>query len=378
MQLSEVWRRRQRRAWILFLLTCLSTFYAGRTIEHLVFTESGEQVPDDTFSTSKELQAAYEAGKIAPVYRNKDGVVYALCLMGILLAHEMGHYLQARRYGVPATLPFFIPMPISPFGTMGAVILQGSGTADRKAMFDIAITGPIAGLVLAIPVLIAGVKTSHYEVIRSGPGSISYGEPLMLEWAAELLLGTCPEGQELLHNPLLFAGWVGVFITSLNLIPVGQLDGGHILYCLIGKRAHDLALIVVGFAIAYCFLIDGSYSVILILLFLMGIKHPPTKDDTVALGRGRIILGWLTLAFIIIGFTPTPITIGEPESNDAPVEERADYGDIEAAYNMRRDGKVLDLRMSIGNRDHNGSGSRGCSGSGFAVFENHHLSGLNA
>ena len=133
--------------------------------------------------------------------------------------------------------------------------------------------------------------------------------------------------EDLVLTPLLFAGWVGVFITSLNLIPVGQLDGGHLLYCLIGKRAHDFALMVVGFAIAYCVFVDMSYLVVIVLLFLMGLKHPPTGDDSVPLGRGRRIAGWLTLAFIIVGFTPQPF-IFEDGSSDKPA--KADYSEVDA------------------------------------------------
>ena len=382
-QLSEKWKRRQQRAWILFLLTCLSTFFAGRTFEGVYFTKSGERVRkrdfrDDNGKTdTKAIQKAYDGGEIYNKYNNLNGVLYAVAVMGILLAHEMGHYLQARRYGVPATLPFFIPMPISPFGTMGAVILQGAGTADRKAMFDIAITGPIAGLIIAIPVLIAGVKTGRYDQIPEGMKTISYGEPLVLEWLAETFLGPRKEGYDLILNPLLFAGWVGIFITSLNLIPIGQLDGGHILFCLIGKRAHDIALIIVGFGAAYCVFVDWSYVVLIVLLMLMGIKHPPTKNDTVPLGRFRKILGWLTLSFIIIGFTPKPITLPEEESDD-PVEVQADYGDGQAAYHFRRHAEVLDLRMSIRNSNRHSTRSSSGTCPGFTVFENHHLTGLDA
>lgn len=380
-QLPDIWKRRQRRAWILFVLTCISTWFVGSQQFPDVRRENGELLSDAQVVRLGQagFGEALQKKELTVATGYWSGLKYALAVMGILFAHEMGHYLQAKRYKVPATFPFFIPMPISPFGTMGAVILQGSGTADRKSMFDIAISGPLAGLVLAIPILILGIKSSVYQTFESA--AISYGDPLLVKYLAQWIHGVPAPGEELTLTPLLFAGWVGVFITSLNLIPVGQLDGGHILYCLIGRRAHDLALMIVGFAIAYCWFVDGSYIVIIILLLFMGVKHPPTRNDAVPLNRGRVILGWLTLAFIVIGFTPRPITLQEPEpepESGEPVKVRADYGDGQAAYNLRRDGEILDLRMSIGNRDDDRAGCSGSAGSGFAVFENHHFTRFHA
>jgi len=229
-------------------------------------------------------------------------------VLAILMAHEMGHYLQARRYHVPATLPYFIPFPISPFGTMGAVIVQGAGVANRKVLFDIAISGPLAGLVLALPITWIGVQQAQFAEVPAGyPGPI-FGEPLLLTWMFDWLRGTRPEGFEVLLNPMLFAGWVGIFITALNLIPIGQLDGGHILYTLIGRRAHAVAMLLLFGAVGYMIYSEYyAYGLMVALLWMMGPRHPPTADDTVPLGTFRILLGWLTLGFIVIGFTPMPI-----------------------------------------------------------------------
>jgi len=237
-----------------------------------------------------------------------NGITFAGALMLMLLAHEMGHYMQARRYGVPATLPFFIPMPITPFGTMGAVIIQAAGVADRKSLFDIAITGPLAGLVVALPITYIGLQDAAFAFVPPNATGLIYGDPLILQWMIDYVHGPRAEGQEVLLNPLLFAGWVGIFITALNLIPIGQLDGGHLLYTLIGKRSHFVAVVLLGLAVAYMILSRYyAYGLMVILLLLMGPRHPPTANDEVPLGVGRIILGWLTLAFIIIGFTPQPI-----------------------------------------------------------------------
>ncbi len=237
-----------------------------------------------------------------------SAVTYAGALMTILLCHEMGHYLQSLRYHIPASLPYFIPMPITPIGTMGAVIVQGGRVADRKQLYDVAITGPLAGLIIALPVLYFGVLNSEIVTPPVGANTIAFGNPLIVEWAIEHLHRPLAAGEDIQLTPLLFAGWVGIFITALNLIPISQLDGGHILYTLIGKRAHKVAIALLLGTVLYM-IITGSYtySLMVILLFFMGPRHPPTRDDTVPLGTFRILLGWLTLAFIIIGFTPTPI-----------------------------------------------------------------------
>jgi Zn-dependent protease len=247
--------------------------------------------------------------------------------MTILVAHEMGHYLQSRRYKVPATFPFFIPFPISPFGTMGAVIILGAGVADRKSLFDIAISGPLAGLVFAIPITLIGLSQAHVELVNPAAGA-QYGDPLLLKWLARLFFGPIPADHDVILNPWLFAGWVGIFITALNLIPIGQLDGGHILYTLIGRRAHRIALLLLAAAITYMIVRrEFAYVVIVALLFLSGPRHPPTANDQVPLGIGRILLGWLTLAFVIIGFTPVPMPTAPPqeERHEKPAKSSQVY-----------------------------------------------------
>jgi membrane-associated protease RseP (regulator of RpoE activity) len=237
-----------------------------------------------------------------------EGLKYSVALMTILLAHEMGHFLQAVRYKVPASWPWFIPMPFSPLGTMGAVIFQASGRADRKQMFDIGITGPLAGLVVAIPVTIWGLADSRVVNMDEFGGGLSFGNPLLLEWLAERQFGPLQPNQDVVMTPLLHAGWVGILVTALNLIPIGQLDGGHILYGLIGRRAHRVAILLLwGALFGMWYSGNWSYIMIVILLLTMGARHPPTRDDTVPLGPFRVLLGWLTLAFVVIGFTPDPI-----------------------------------------------------------------------
>lgn len=298
--LREV-RRRRLLPLLLFLATCLSTFVVGAEMfgrSRLVISSFPGEVP------RIEVEVA------SMVF---GGLQYSLGLMAILVAHEMGHFLQARRYGVPASWPWFIPMPFSPLGTMGAVIVQASGHADRKQMFDIGISGPLAGLMLALPLTVFGLHDSQIINVDRFGGGFSFGNPPLLTWLAEWHFGRpLLPNEDVVMTPFLHAGWVGILVTALNLMPIGQLDGGHILYGLIGRKAHRVAVILLWTAVFWMFNTGNwSYSAIVILMLLTGARHPPTRDDSVPLGRVRRVLGWLTLAFVLIGFTPKPISIDD-------------------------------------------------------------------
>lgn len=289
---------------LLFSLTCLTTFYIGATCH-------GGMIALDTII----LTLWHGGPQRGPLLRHLvwSGASYSVPLMGILLLHELGHFLQARRYGVPAIPPMFIPMPFYPFGTMGAVIVQSPHHADRKALFDIAISGPLAGLCLALPVAWWGISLSKTAVLDGAQGAQIFGDPLILKWMITAVHGPLGPNEDVIINPVLMAGWVGVFITALNLTPIGQLDGGHILYCLIGRRAHFVALAFVVMVVAYMVMSKyWAFSVMLMLILMMGIRHPPTTDDRVPLGPFRVVAGWLTLAFLVIGINPRPIDFREP------------------------------------------------------------------
>ena len=241
--------------------------------------------------------------------------------MAMLGAHEMGHFLQSVRYGVPASLPYFIPTgipflmaPVTPFGTMGAVIFQEPGVANRKQLYDIAISGPLAGLAVALPTLIWGMSQSRIIDLPPNVQVQLFGDPLLIKWVAAYFHGPMKPGQDIFISPVGFAGWVGVFITALNLIPIGQLDGGHILYTLLPRQAHFIARFVY-FTAAALMVYGGlfispnyfGFALLLLLIGRFGIRHGPTADDRVPLGVPRVILGWMTLMFLFIGFTPTPM-----------------------------------------------------------------------
>lgn len=337
----EKYKRRQfRTSVILFVLTLCSTFLVSSG--YVPFTWLAIKM-SPSYGDNLERQILDHALETGDVPESLDeflwgnvisGVMYAIPLMSILLCHEMGHYLQSVRHRVPASFPYFIPLPLPPLGTMGAVILQGRGVATRRQMFDIAVAGPIAGLVITIPVLLLGIYQSSYRTMVPN-GGLEFGEPLLVQWLIHWIHGPGLPGQSFMITSLGLAGWVGVFITAMNLLPVGQLDGGHILYTLIGRKAHIFAILVIISGVGMM-AIQGTYtfSLLLILLMVTGLRHPPTANDSEPLGAGRAILGWLTLSFLIIGFTPRPISEADGAKAAPPAEQTepatADYSGTEA------------------------------------------------
>lgn len=267
-------RRRVLLPALLFIATCLSVYFAGWKV------------------LGKDSTAA---------------LTFAAALMFILTTHELGHFIQALRYRVPASLPFFIPMPFSPIGTMGAVIGMQAHIGNRKALFDIGISGPLAGLVPTVICSVVGLHLSKVVDVAHAQDDTVVGLPLFFQLLFPVFFDPPEAGQFIELHALAFAGWVGVFITALNLIPIGQLDGGHVLYALLLRRAHRIAALLFFLAVmAVAIFGYWGWSVMLMLLFIMGPMHPPTADDTVPLGTGRMVLGWLTLAFVLLGFTPQP------------------------------------------------------------------------
>jgi membrane-associated protease RseP (regulator of RpoE activity) len=264
------------------------------------------------------------------------GLPFATALISILLCHEMGHYLMARAYGVDSTLPFFIPVPFG-VGTFGAVIRIRSEMPSRRAVFDIGAAGPFAGFAVALPLYAWGLAHSRVhrlgdlalahsnvgspysllralalgEPLRAGDGTLQlYGDSLVTWAVQQLVLGPLPPEADVLVHPVAFAAWIGLFITTLNLIPVGQLDGGHVTYALLGARRAAAASRVVSWALlaAGFFL---SWNWILwwaIARFLVGVRHPPAYDDE-PLDPRRRALALLALVLFVATFIPVPVTL---------------------------------------------------------------------
>jgi len=244
-----------------------------------------------------------------------QGAMYAGTLMAILLAHEMGHYVLARRHGVPVSLPYFLPgPPFISFGTFGAFIRMPQRVGEARALLDIGLAGPLAGLVVTIPFLALGLSLSPVEPLSSLRGGMFEGNSLLYLLLKWLILGPIPAGHDVNLHPIAFAGWMGLLVTSLNLFPVGQLDGGHIAFALLGpKRGTHIARVVFGsllvLAVAMAIIEQLFVWVIWALLIaLIGVRHPPLAPETKPLDRPRQVLGVLALLLFALTFTPIPIS----------------------------------------------------------------------
>lgn len=234
------------------------------------------------------------------------GWQYGLWIVVILAVHEAGHFLPARRHGLRASPPYFIPFPLPPFGTLGAVIQLRRRLPHRRALFDMAIGGPLAGLVPILWLAVVGVRRSAWVPAAADPWPRD--ETLLFKVLGHWLLGAPPTDHVLALHPMAMAAWVGMFITALNLIPMGQLDGGHILYALLGRRAHGVSLALLAVAgCASAVLGYWQWLVPLAVLAVLGLRHPPTLDDGQELGGVRTLLGWLMLLFVLVGWSPRPL-----------------------------------------------------------------------
>ncbi len=235
------------------------------------------------------------------------GFWYAFPLMAILLCHEMGHFVMSRVYGVEATLPFFIPFPFSPFGTFGAIIKMRGLIPDRKALFDIGAGGPIAGLILTFPAIYLGLKLSRIVPLDSfhHQGMI-LGDSLLFKTLEYLALGPIPKGYDVALHPMAYAGWVGLFVTALNLLPIGQLDGGHVLYALLGPKSIKVYRVGVLLFALYALLFNPEWTLLIVLLFFFGLKHPPPLDDFTPLDTRRKVIGIIMLIIFFSSFMPSP------------------------------------------------------------------------
>ena len=251
------------------------------------------------------------------------GLPFAVAFIGILLGHELGHYFAARRHGVPVSLPCFIPFPpyFSLVGTLGAFIRLRGPMIRRSVLFDIGVAGPLASFLLSLPVLVVGLGLS--EVIPTADAGLYpflvrfLGEPVrigsnvILHSAALLAVPGFESGHTVLLHPLAFAGWLGIFVTALNLIPLGQLDGGHILYAIAGPRQRALGLAFIALLLPLGLVWWGwwLWGGVALVLGRGKVAHPPVLMEEVPPGRGRTILGWVAIALFALTFSPAPLKL---------------------------------------------------------------------
>ncbi|HEY3175718.1 MAG TPA: site-2 protease family protein [Candidatus Polarisedimenticolia bacterium] len=232
------------------------------------------------------------------------GLSYSLCLVAILGAHEMGHYLTCRYYGVDASLPFFLPSFPFMLGTFGAFIRIRAPIPNRKVLFDVGVAGPIAGFVVTVPVLIYGILRPRLVAITGEIGNVD--EPLLISWLSGLMAPPVTEGTSPLLAGPIHAAYVGCMATAFNLFPIGQLDGGHICYA-ISSRVHRVASLV-GLAafVALGLLVFPGWLFLATLLVMFGMKHPPLMDEAEGLSKGRLAVAAFSLLMLILCFIPAP------------------------------------------------------------------------
>jgi membrane-associated protease RseP (regulator of RpoE activity) len=296
---------------LLLLATCASTFWVGaadwKPIVHIwsIYHTFAVNLPQHS-----PWRALCEAVATTPLDW-RQGLLYTGLVLGILLMHEMGHFLMAVRHRIPASLPYFIPLPIVPFGTLGAVIGMEGSLARRRQLFDLGVAGPLAGLIVTLPIAWIGIL--QLPAVPAPGDSFCFHNPLLFRWLIAWLRPDYLTPQILYlnqFNAFLMASWMGMLVTGLNMLPVSQFDGGHVAYALLGERhAHNLArALLIGAILFVLYSETYAWVIMLVLVILLGVDHPPTVDDREPLGRVRTLIGWATLLIPILCFPPRGIT----------------------------------------------------------------------
>ena len=265
----------------LFLLTCLSTTVAGAIQQGV-----------DIFSQPLRII---------------EGIPFAATLMVILMSHELSHYFASRLHNTVATLPYFIPAP-SIIGTFGAFIKMKSSITDRRSLVDIGASGPIVGFMFSFAAAAAGLSLSKVVTTGGLAGGLTLGDSLLFTGLSHLILGNPPEGYDVVLHPVAFAGWIGFFVTSLNLLPIGQLDGGHIAFAMFGRAHRQLSIaLVVALGVLGYFYWPG-WAIWAGLMLLLGVGHPPVANWEPELPLSRKLVGWAAFAIFVLTFMPIPFS----------------------------------------------------------------------
>ncbi|MCK5773328.1 MAG: site-2 protease family protein [Thermoplasmata archaeon] len=293
---------------VMFLLTLFTTIWAGAFIWA---NRTGSTDAMDIFTVL-----------LSPTYLLMGFVTFAFPLLLILGTHELGHYFTSRYYKVDASLPYFIPIPpiISPFGTFGALISMRENMSNRKALVDIGVAGPIAGFIIAIPVTIIGLLlTNAYPAsseLVDGASYMIFNDPIILTFFTWII----PIAGDTAVFPTVIAGWIGFLVTAMNLLPIGQLDGGHITRGILGDKAKYISygavmlLVILGFVTEF-----KSYLLFALLIMLMGTRHPPPLDDISPLSKRQYAAGAFAILMMLLCFHPIPIEIIQAQSPDVQV-----------------------------------------------------------
>jgi membrane-associated protease RseP (regulator of RpoE activity) len=300
--------RRRERWWLhglLLFLTFLTTTFVGAQF---------------AASYDKSLLPAQGLDSAAAVKLIVAGLFYSIPLLAILLSHEMGHYLMCRRYGIDASPPYFIPIPLV-LGTMGAFIRIREPMRAKNHVFDVGLAGPIAGFAVTLPVLLYGVAhTIPVGHQAAAEGSQVFQYPLLVTLFQKLIFGSTYTSYDVYEHPTFMAGWAGLFVTAFNLIPLSQLDGGHALYAVAGRKQRFFAFPVLA-VLAYLGFGFASWWVLSVLVLAFGLRHPPVLDEDAPLSSGRKLVAIGSLAIFVLCFMPVPITnvFSPPRS---PMERR--------------------------------------------------------
>ncbi|MEK6651494.1 MAG: site-2 protease family protein [Nitrospirota bacterium] len=236
------------------------------------------------------------------------GLPFSLTLMLILLCHELSHYIASKKHHIKATLPYFIPAPTL-IGTMGAFIKMKSPITTRMALIDIGASGPIAGFIISLIATLIGLPLSQVILTKGIKGSLALGDSLLFSLLSRLILGEIPDSYDVLLHPIAFAGWIGFFVTALNLIPVGQLDGGHIAYAIMGEKHIHISKVLVPVLIVLGFFLWEGWIIWGVLLLILGLRHPPVLYWETPLDKNRRSIGWITAIIFIITFIPMPFKV---------------------------------------------------------------------
>jgi len=291
----------QSKRWVnylLFFLTVISTYFVG-FLWAMNYVYAGQDLED--------IPALLNIGIIFNPALNRLSLIYSLSLLGILLGHELGHYLTCKNYHIEATLPYFIPAPTL-IGTLGAFIRIKSPLTRRDELFDIGANGPLAGFILSVPALYFGLTWSKLAPMTVSEGTIEFGEPWLLKAMTRVIFGPVPADQALILHPMAMAAWVGLLVTSFNLFPIGQLDGGHIFYSLFGDKVRKISYIIVALLVVMGIFFWAGWLIWAILILLFGLRHPPVAWVPARLSQKRQIIAFLVLIIFLVSFIPAPVT----------------------------------------------------------------------